>query len=101
MSGPVDARGIPIVEGSFVVYAVNSRDSGLNFGKVHKIRHSTYKTYDGRIRDDFGLTMEITDSHGNPKYRTVWDEAERKHVPTDKTLKSGNVGWYQSKFLVL
>lgn len=101
MTGPVDARGVPIVEGTLVVYAVNSRHSGLNFGRVHKIKHSTFKGYDGTIHDDYGLTMEVTDSHGNPKYRTVWDEIERKHVPTDQILKSGHVGWSSGKFLVL
>lgn len=119
MTGPVDARGVPIVEGSWVVFTTNARESGLQFGHVHKIKdydrtesffNLGTNAWDRRPVTNYKIQFLKTDAFGAPQFETEYDSTVPNpyrpgqmgaHVDTDKQKKSGYVELDRVKFLVL
>ena len=121
MSGPVDTRGNYLAVGTWVVYSTNNRDSGLQFGHVHKIKSSqgTQSVYNKNTGQwervavtNYKIQLLRTDAHGAPIFEQEYDEyapnpnrSDGKQfgafVTTDKQSKSGFVEVYSGKFLAL
>lgn len=108
VTGPVDIKGVPLAEGTFVVYTTNERHSGLQFGHVHRIRANQTTRWDysdGERKQvpftEYKIQFLRTDVHGNPKMETEWLPEEKRHRETDIQQKSGFVEIYAGKVLAL
>lgn len=101
-------------------YCTKDRDSGLQFGTVHKIKvvdtTESYvdenKRWQQRPAVSYKIQFLRTDPHGVPKYERVFDpeapnpsaydgSGKGMFVVSDKQEKSGYVEIYGQKFLVL
>lgn len=123
MTPPTDAKGVHLIEGQFVCYTTNDRDSGLQFGHIKTLSIKTqskqvydYQSQKSEMRDfqEVRIVVLITDAHGVPKMQTEWDSTAPnpdsvqwggngfgKHVEIDKQCVSGRIHHHADKFLVL
>ena len=108
MSGPVDTKGNPLTEGTLLVYTTNERNSGLQFGTVHKIKAVDGKRWDYSGDEPVSVPVTTykvqflrTDVYGKPKFETEWIPEEKKHRVTDIQQNSRFVEIYAGKVLAL